>query len=99
MSCVAYCAQQTDMHRINCGSTAYSVRTVQGGKEDLYTPGARFDLLVTLCLAPLATFCSPCWRRRECMLQLALVDLESGKYASILQAAKAYKTPRSTLAD
>jgi hypothetical protein len=37
--------------------------------------------------------------QRESMLQLALTDLESGKYTSIRQAAKAYNVPRSTLAD
>jgi hypothetical protein len=37
--------------------------------------------------------------QRESMLQLALADLESGKYTSIRQAAKAYDVPRSTLAD
>jgi transposase len=37
--------------------------------------------------------------QRESMLQLALADLESGKYTSIRQAAKAYNVPRSTLAD
>src|SRR5438270_5065505 len=36
--------------------------------------------------------------QRESMLQLALADLESGKYTSIRQAAKAYNVPRSTLA-
>jgi helix-turn-helix, Psq domain len=34
--------------------------------------------------------------KRESMLQLALADLESGKYTSIRQAAKAYNVPRST---
>jgi hypothetical protein len=33
------------------------------------------------------------------MLQLALTDLESGKYTSIRQAAQAYGVPRSTLAN
>jgi hypothetical protein len=37
--------------------------------------------------------------RRESMLQSALADLESGKYTSIRQAAKAYNIPRSTLAN
>jgi helix-turn-helix, Psq domain/Tc5 transposase DNA-binding domain len=37
--------------------------------------------------------------QRESMLQSALADLESGKYTSIRQAAKAYNIPRSTLAD
>jgi hypothetical protein len=36
--------------------------------------------------------------QRESMLQLALADLESGKYTSIREAAKAYNVPRSTLA-
>jgi hypothetical protein len=34
------CAQQTGMH-IRCGSTAYSVGTVYGGKGHLYTSGVR----------------------------------------------------------
>jgi transposase len=33
------------------------------------------------------------------MIQLALADLESGKYTSIRQAAKAYHVSRSTLAN
>lgn len=37
--------------------------------------------------------------QRESMLQLALADLESSKYTSIRQAAKAYGIPRSTLAN
>jgi len=37
-----------------CGSTAYSVGTVHGGKRDLYTPDARSALLSTPCLASLA---------------------------------------------
>jgi hypothetical protein len=37
--------------------------------------------------------------QRESMLQSALADLESGKYTSIRQAAKAYNIPRSTLAN
>jgi hypothetical protein len=50
------CAQQTGMH-ICCGSTAYSVETVYGGKGHLYTPGVRPALLATPCLASLATIC------------------------------------------
>src|SRR5947199_4775670 len=51
-----------------CGSTAYSVGTVYGGKRDLYTPDARPALLATPCLASLATpwlasLVTPCWRR------------------------------------
>ena len=49
----ACCAQQTGMH-IGCGSTAYSVGTVYGGKGHLYTPGVCPVLLATPCLAPLA---------------------------------------------
>ena len=37
--------------------------------------------------------------QRESMIQLALADLESGKYTSIRQAAKAYDVPRPTLAN
>jgi hypothetical protein len=37
--------------------------------------------------------------QRESMIQLALADLESGKYPSIRQAAKAYNVSRSTLAN
>jgi hypothetical protein len=37
--------------------------------------------------------------QREFMIQLALADLESGKYKSIRQAAKAYNVSRSTLAN
>ena len=47
------CAQQTGMH-IGCGSTAYSVVTVYGGKERLYTPGVCPALVATPCLASLA---------------------------------------------
>ena len=32
-----------------CGSTAYSVGTVYGGKGELYTPDARPALLATPC--------------------------------------------------
>jgi hypothetical protein len=41
------CAQQTGMHMC-CGSTAYSVGTVYGGKGHLYTPGVRPALLATV---------------------------------------------------
>jgi hypothetical protein len=55
------CAQQTGMH-IGCGSTAYSVGTVYGGKGRLHTPGVRPDLLATPCLASLAITLSLHWR-------------------------------------
>jgi hypothetical protein len=43
------------MH-IGCESIAYSIETVYGEKEHLYTPGIRPALLATPCLASLATF-------------------------------------------
>ena len=48
------CAQQTGTH-IGCGSTAYSVGTVYGGKGRLYTPDVCPALVATSCLASLAT--------------------------------------------
>src|SRR5271155_1821817 len=38
-----------------CGSTAYSVGTVYGGRGHLYTPGVCPGLLATPCIASLAT--------------------------------------------
>jgi hypothetical protein len=43
---VSCCAQQTGIN-IDCGSTAYSVGTVYGGKGHLYTPDVRPVLLAT----------------------------------------------------
>jgi hypothetical protein len=43
--------------------------------------------------------CYSIWVNASPLLQLALADLESSKYTSIRQAAKAYGIPRSTLAN
>jgi hypothetical protein len=55
------------MHKLGCGSTAYSVGTVYGGKRHLYTPGVRPASVATprrptvdAQLAPWTTPCSPC---------------------------------------
>jgi hypothetical protein len=55
------------MH-IGCGSTAYSVETVYGGKERLYIPDVCPALVATPCLASLAitllilSMTPNCWR-------------------------------------
>src|SRR3954451_6742765 len=62
-----------------CGSTAYSVGTVYGGKGHLYTPGVCPGLLATPCIASLATprrlagdHLAPHWRSPYASLAITL---------------------------
>ena len=62
-----------------CGSTAYSVGTVYGGKGHLYTPGVCPGLLATPCIASLATprrlagdHLAPHWRSPYVSLAITL---------------------------
>src|SRR5205085_1925548 len=81
--CSLCCAQQTGMH-ICCGSTAYSVETVYGGKGDLYTfkcsPCFAGDAL--LCCGPFRIY----WAKTAMFLQhlalaLSLVFIEAPRKA------------------
>src|SRR2546421_10013386 len=62
-----------------CGSTAYSVGTVYGGKGHLYTSGVCPGLLATPCIASLATprrlagdHLAPHWRSPYASLAITL---------------------------
>jgi hypothetical protein len=100
------CAQQTGMHKLGCGSTAYSVGTVYGGKGHLYTPGVRPASVATprrptvdALHAPLTTPCSPRGRRpaRPVRLTPASRQPKRGLCATILN--EDYRRYRTRMAN